>query len=187
MWGLTIGILFILVLLLTLASLWLLSVLGEYAKLFSDEHFREVASQLPALKRAALENIIVSEADAACTPEDARGMRTSAGLAVLYIIGCEENWFHHCLSVSSPASAYTARATGDVFICFVARLLGLGMDRLHLRVSPKTVHHGEFTLSAEEHEQFIDRPVTPLSPEELAAFRRDWSLSRRTVRRERIP
>lgn len=185
--GLTIDILFILVILLTLASLWLLSVLGEYAKLFTDEHFREVASRLPALKRAALERIIVSKADAAFTPEDPRGMRTSAGLAILYIIGREQDWFHHCLSVSSTTHAYTPHAVGDVFICFIARLLGLRMDRLHLWVSPKTVHHAEFRLSVEEHDQFVDRLVTPLSPEELAAFRRDWSLSRRTIGWGRIP
>src|SRR5690242_1678460 len=157
---LTIGVLFILALLLVLVSLWLLRARGEYAKLFSSEHFQEVASRLPALKRAGLERIIDSAAEAACTPDDPRGMHTTAGLAVLYLIGREENWFHHFLSVSMSTRAHTAHVVCDVFICFIARLLGLGMDRLHLQIWRKSVYHAEFMLRVDEHEQFVARPVT---------------------------
>jgi hypothetical protein len=184
MWGFTVGIVFVLMLLLTLAGLWLLRTLGEYAMLCSDEHFREVASQLPAVKQAALEKIFDSVDAAACTPEDPRGMRTSAGLNVLYLIGREENRFHHCLSVSASTRAQTAHVVCDVFICFIARLLGLGMDRLHLQIWRKSVYHAEVMLSVDEHEQFVARPVTLPSPEELAVFRREWSRSRRIARQE---
>ena len=174
---LTIGILLTSVLVLTLASLWLLDSHRAYTKVFSDDHFHEVAARLPALKRAALARLVFSESDAVCTPEDPRGMLTSAGLAVLYLIGREGRWFHHDLSVSLPIRAYTIHAVGNVFGCFLARLLGIGRERLHLHLSSRSVHHTGFTLSAEEHEQFADRPVTPLSPEELAVFRRHWALS----------
>ena len=177
---LTIGILLISVLLLTLASLWLLESHRVYTKVFSDDHFHEMAARLPALKRAALARLVFSESDAVCTPEDPRGMLTSAGLAVLYLIGREGRWFHHDLSVSLPIRAYTIHAVGYVFSCFLTRLLGIGMKRLHLHISVRRIHHAEFTLSADEHEQFAERPVTPLSSEELAAFRRDWALSWRT-------
>jgi hypothetical protein len=173
---LTIGILLTIVL-LTLATLWLVRGLEVYTKVFADEHFREVAARLPALKRAALERVVSSESDAVCTSEDPRGMLTSAGLAVLYLVGRQGAGFHHDLSVSLPIRAYTAHAIGDVFICFLAQLLGIGMERLRLRVSSKTVHHAEFTLSPLEHQQFADRPVLSLSLEELAAFRRHWARS----------
>jgi hypothetical protein len=184
---LTIGILLTSVLVLTLASLWLLESHRVYTKVFCDDHFHEVAARLPALKRAALERVISWESDAVCTPEDPRGMLTSAGLAVLYLIGREGRWFHHDLSVSLSIRAYTIHSVGNVFGCFLARLLGIGMERLHLYMSSRSVHHTGFTLSAEEHEQFAERQVTPLAPEELAAFRRDWSLSWRTGAWERIP
>jgi hypothetical protein len=183
---LTVGMLLTLVIVLTLAGLWLLRSFEAYAKVFSDEHFREVSARLPALKRAALERVLVPEANAVCTPEDPRGMLTSAGLAVLYLVGREGDWFHHYLSVSSPTLGYTAHAVGDMFTCLLVRLLGVGVDRLRLWVSSRTVHHAAFTLSAGEHEHFAGQPVTPLSPEELAAFRRDWILSWRAVRWERI-
>ncbi len=184
---LTIGILLIIVLLLTLASLWLLGGCGVYAEVFADEHFREVADRLPVLKQAALERVVSSESAAVCTPEDPRGMLTSAGLAILYLVGRQGSWFHHDLSVSLPSRAYTDHAIGDAFICFLARLLGIGIERLRLRLSSKTVHHAEFTLCTLEHQQFADRPVLSLSLEELAAFRRHWALSWTTVRWERMP
>jgi len=184
---LTIGMLLTSVLVLTLASLWLLDSHRAYTRLFSDDHFHEVAARLPALKRAALERVILSASDAVCTPEDPRGMLTSAGLTMLYLIGREGRWFHHDLSVSLPIRAYTLHAVGNMFGCFLVRLLGIGMERLHFHNSSRRVHHTGFTLSAEEHEQFADRPVTPLSPGDLAAFRRHWRLSWRTGSRERIP
>jgi hypothetical protein len=187
MYWFTIGILLTIVFLLALASLWLLRGLEVYTKVFADEHFREVAARLPALKRAALERVVSSESDAVCTSEDPRGMLTSADLAVLYLVGQQGPWFHHDLSVSLPTRAYTAHVIGDVFICFLAHLMGIGMERLRLRVTSKTVHHAEFTLSTLEHEQFADQPVKSLSPEELAAFRRHWTLSWRRGGWERIP
>jgi hypothetical protein len=74
-----------------------------------------------------------------------------------------------------------------MFTCLLVQLLGVGVDRLRLWVTSRAVHHAAFTLSAGEHEQFAGQPVTPLSPEVLAAFRRDWALSWRAVRWERVP
>ena len=184
---LTIGILLTGGLVLTLASLWLLDNHRVYTRVFSDDHFHEVAARLPALKRAALARLVFSESDAVCTPEDPRGMLTSAGLAVLYLIGCEGRWFHHDLSVSMPSRAYTINAIGNRFGCFLTRLLGIGMERLHFHISSRSIHHTVFNLNAEEHQQFADRSVTPLSPEQLAAFHRHWALSWQTGSWERIP
>ncbi len=175
------------IVLLTLAGLWLVVSHRGYQKVFADEHFREVAARLPALKRAALDHVILSASDAVCTSEDPRGMLTSAGLAVLYLIGREGCWFHHDLSVSWVSRPYTPHAIGSVFLCFLARLVGIGMERLCFRISAKTVHHTAFTLSAMEHQQFADRSVASLSLDELAALRRHWALSGRMVRWERIP
>jgi hypothetical protein len=180
-------LLFTIVVLLTLAGHWLLDSHRAYAKVFADDHFHEVAARLPALKRAALERVILSASDAVCTPEDPRGMLTSAGLAVLYLIGREGCWFHHDLSVSWSLRAYTPRAVGNVFICFLARLLGIGMDRLRLHRFSKTVHHAAFTLNTEEQDQFANQALTCLSPEELASYRRDWALTWKTAKWERVP
>ncbi len=106
---------------------------------------------------------------------------------MLYLVGHQGDWFHHDLSVNSSIRGYTTHAVGDMFIYLLVWLLGVEMDRLRLWVSSRAVHHAAFTLSAREHEQFAGQPVAPLSPEELAAFRRDWALSRRAVRWERIP
>jgi hypothetical protein len=185
---LTIDILLLtIVVLLILAALWLVDSHRAYQEIFADEHFREVTARLPALKRAALERVILSASDAVCTPEDPRGMLTSAGLSVLYLIGREGCWFHHDLSLSWVRRPYTPHAIGNMFLCFLARLLGIGMERLCFRISAKTVHHTAFTLSALEHQQFADRPVVSLSLDELAAFRRHWALSGRMVRWERNP
>jgi hypothetical protein len=184
---LTIGILLTSVFVLTLASLWLLDSHRVYTKVFCDDHFHEVAARLPALKRAALERVFDSEPDAVCTPEDSRGMLTSAGLAVLYLVGRQGSWFHHDLSVSVPIRPYTAHAVGDVFICFLAHLLGIGMERLRLRVSSRIVHHAEFTLSALEHQQFADQPVASLSldvgslPPTLGAVREEGKVGAYSV------
>ena len=175
------------IVLLTLAGLWLLDSHRAYRRVFADEHFREVADRLPALKRAALEHVILSASDAVCTSEDPRGMLTSGGLAVLYLIGREGCWFHHDLSVSWVSRPYTPRAIGNMFLCFLARLLGIGMERLCFRISAKTVHHTAFTLSALEQQQFADRPVASLSLDEIAAFGRHWARSGRMARWERIP
>ncbi len=184
---LIIGMLLTIVFVLTLASLWLLRGFAAYNRVFSDEHFQEVSARLPALKRAALERVIVPGSDAVCMSEDPRGLLTSAGLTVLYLVGREGDWFHHDLSINSPSCGYTTHAVGEMFIYFLVRLLGVEMDRLRLGVSPRAVHHAAFTLSTGEHEQFAGQPVTPVSPEELAAFRRDWALSWREERWERIP
>jgi len=184
---LTLGMLLGMVIVLTMAGLWLLKGFEAYTKVFSDEHFQEVGTRLPALKRAALERVIVPQAAEVCTPEDPRGLLTSAGLTVLYLIGHKGDWFHHDLSVSSTARGYVAHAVGGMFTGLLVRLLGVGVDRLRLWVSSRAVHHMAFTLSAEEHELFASQPVTPLSPEELTAFRVDWALSSRTIRWERIP
>lgn len=179
-------VLLTIIVLLTLSGLWLLDSHRAYQKIFADEHFREVAARLPALKLAALERVILPASDAVCTSEDPRGMLTSAGLAVLYLIGREGCCFHHALSVSWVSRSYTPHAIGNMFLCFLARLLGIGMERLCFRISAKTVHHTAFTLSALEQQQFADRPVASLSLDEIGAFRRHWALSGRRVRWERI-
>lgn len=187
MYWLTIGILLTCVLVLTLAGLWLLESHRVYAKVFSDAHFHEVALRLPVLKRAALERVILSASDEVCPSEDPRGMLTSAGLAVLYLIGREGCWFHHDLSVSWVSRPYTPRAIGNLFLCFLAGLLGIGMERLRFRISAKTVHHTAFTLSALEHQHFAEQSVASLSRDELAAFRLHRALSGRRMRWEHIP
>src|SRR5262249_54228871 len=128
---------------LALVAVWFFYSGRLSRRVFADEHFQEVAAKLPALKRAALEQPVLTEADLPRPPNDPRALLTDVGLAVVYTISPEGDAYSHHLSVSLPARGYTAHAVGDMFMWFLARLLGIEMNRLRLGISPTTVHHAE--------------------------------------------
>lgn len=157
-----------------------------HKKVFSDAHFQEVAESLPALKQAAMD-LPMQGQENPFQPTDPRSLLTSVGLAIVYTVSLHDGVFHHHISISLAARGYTAHAVGDMFMQFVARLLGVGIDRFRLGVSRATVHHGIFELSLAEHAAYSNRPVTVLTADELKAIREEWIKSRTAVRWERIP
>jgi hypothetical protein len=157
-----------------------------YRRLFADSHLMEYAHGLAALKQAALREIIAGEAGAIQSPDDARILRTSAGLVLVYTVstGTPGTYVHHA-SVSL-AGGVTAHAVGATFILLWARLLGVEYSRLALQVWPSTVHHAEFVLDAEEQSRFAERPVTAATAEWLQAFQTECASARQNLRFEPV-
>jgi hypothetical protein len=173
--------------------------------LSSDEHFQEVAAKVPALKQAALENPVLAENDApqppdeapsllgaiflgwyrfggtTRAPDDARCLRTTAGLTVIYAVIRGGAKYDHHLWLRLPAAARGAAGMGRqmdqvlvTFSCFIGRLLGVEKWSLQPRVHPN-IHHVVFTLDCEGHEELATRPVLAPSPEWLKTFRRQMT------------
>jgi hypothetical protein len=162
---------------------WTVSRLSLYRRLFAVPHMTEFGQGLAALKQAAMR--AVGDGGDAPSPNDARILRTSAGLALLYTISIKApgTYVHHA-SVSIP-DRVTARAVGETFILLWARLLGVEYQRLALEVSPTTVHHAEFVLDENEQANFAQRPVQAPTVELLQAFQSECAAARSSLRWER--
>jgi hypothetical protein len=173
--------------------------------LSSDEHFQELAAKVPALKQAALANPVLAEIDAPQPPDeapgllgailwgwyrfgvatrasdDARCLRTTAGLTVIYTVIRGGVKYDHHLWLRLPAAARGAAIMGSqmdqvliTFSFFIGRLLGVEKWSLQPRGRPN-VHHLAFTLYCEENEEFVKRPVQAPSSEWLKTFRRQMA------------
>jgi hypothetical protein len=168
---------------LAIVLAWLiLSRLRSYEKLFATSHLMEFGQALAALKRAAMQNMMT-----VLSPDDARVLQTSAGLALIYTINLDPDgrYIHHA-SVSIPGQVTTA-AVGEMFILLWARLLGFGYERLVLDMSPATVHHAEFVLNESEQADFARRPVEAPTVDMLEAFQVECLRVRQNMRRDLSP
>jgi hypothetical protein len=162
---------------------WTVSRLSLYRRLFAVPHMTEFGHGLAALKQAAMR--AVGDGGDASSPDDARILRTSVGLALFYTISMKApgTYVHHA-SVSIPGGV-TAGAVGETFILLWARLLGVAYERLALEVSPTTVHHAEFVLDENEQAIFAQRPVPAPTVELLQAFQSECAAARSGLRWER--
>ncbi|HET7542152.1 MAG TPA: hypothetical protein VFK05_19930 [Polyangiaceae bacterium] len=163
-------------------AIWLLSGLGaillwgllarvrHYGRLLSDAHFQALASRTADLKRAAITRIIGSEADAIYDASDPRVLRTEAGLAVVYTVTLRQAEFVHHYSVSFPGQ-HVAQGTKALFVQFIARLLGLPLEKIRFDGGAGAVQHAECALSADAHAALVAEPPLDLSPEKLRALR----------------
>jgi hypothetical protein len=126
----------------------------KLAPLFADEHLKEVAAQLPELKRRAL----AGEGDEPASI-------TTSLLGAAYTITREgPGWVHH-LSVSSPVTP--ARAAGTFFLGLLRGLLRLEGYPLEAFVSPNHVFHLVVRLSDEQEAAFAGAALAPMAPEAL--------------------
>lgn len=166
---------------------WIALRLSWYRRLFAAPHLMQFAQGLAAVKQAAMRDMIASDGDSVQPPDDARILRTSAGLALLYTVspGAAGTYVHHA-SVSIPGHP-TAHAVGETFILLWARLLGVEYERLALDVSPMTVHHAGFVLSEHEQSELAQRPVETPTAEWLQAFLAECASARQSLRRDRSP
>lgn len=160
--------------LLVMFLAWFVLASSPYQQLFGDEHLLEIHQRLPTLKRLALERVIDGEENQIETVEDPRSMVTEAGLLIVYTVSRNEGKYWHHWSISYAARGYTARAVGDMFTCFMARELGLDINRFALGVSPHTVHHSELAMTPAEHEAYAQKPIVELTPDDLENFRQAW-------------
>jgi hypothetical protein len=149
---------------------WILSRVFMYERLFAAPHLMQFGQALPALKQAAMQEVIRCDGWATPSFGDARVLRTSAGLVFVYTVSADAagKYIHHA-SVSIPGQV-TMRVVGDTFILLWAKLLGVGYERINLQISPATVHHAEFVLDESEHLDFAQRPVETPTVEALKAF-----------------
>jgi len=164
---------------------WIASRSSVYTRLFADEHFLEVSRGVRQIKGAALDNLIASDRTEPNSPDDPRAVVTTAGLALLYTVRRVEGCFVHHYSVS-VAEGYTAHAVGEMFVLFVAKLMGVPFASLALGVGRSTVHHAEFVLSSDEQIQLEQRPVLQVSLAEITAFRAEWLEARKHVEWQRL-
>lgn len=164
---------------------WIVLRLSWYRRLFAVPHLMQFAQELAAVKQAAMRDVITSDGEGVRPPDDARILRTSAGLALLYTVslGAAGTYVHHA-SVSIPGRP-TAHAVGETFILLWAKLLGVEYGRLALDVSPMTVHHAEFVLNENEQSDFAQRPVETPTAEWLQAFLAECATARQSLRRDR--
>ncbi|HEY6258226.1 MAG TPA: hypothetical protein VIY51_20785 [Xanthobacteraceae bacterium] len=162
---------------------WSTTRLSLYRRLFAVPHLMQFAQGIPALKQAAMRGLIASDAAAVEPSDDARILRTSAGLALVYTISKRAggSYVHHA-SVSIPGRV-TAHAVGETFVLLWAKLLGVEYARLTLQVSPTSVHHAEFVLDAHEQSAFAQRAVEAPAVEWLQTFQAECEKARQSLRR----
>jgi hypothetical protein len=141
-----------------------------YGRLFSDRHYLELAGAVVSLKQAGLDRPIVTDSDQIESRSDPRCLLTSAGLAAVYTVSPEESGLLHQCSVSL-AGDVTARAVGESFVLLMAKLIGLPLDKLRVRVGESTVHHALAILSPSEHARLASAPVFELTADNLERVR----------------
>jgi hypothetical protein len=156
--------------LLVLAGMVLVSRASMYGRLFGDEHFVEIGRRVSGLKAAALARVIDSDAEPD-VQNDPRILKTPLGLAIVYTIKKRETEFvHHC-SVGATRSA-TAHAVGETFLLFVAKVLGLPIEKMTFEIADSTVHHAEAVVSEAEHAALAAALVVDVSMANVAELRR---------------
>jgi hypothetical protein len=120
-----------------------------------------------------MENPVSEQTQIRSPHQDPRVLISSAGLILAYTVRQVGQRFVHHYSVS-VSGGYTARAAGETFVLLTAWLIGVPYERLSLSVGRSTVHHAAFELSHTENEALRAREVPPLSPADIAAFRKEW-------------
>jgi hypothetical protein len=147
---------------------WFFTRGGHYRKIFSNDQLLQFVTEVPRVKRSAVEK---QYGEMPNSPDDPRCIRIGA-IQFLYTISRDEGSpaFNHHLSVSD-ASGYTARATGNCYMMLALLTLEAPLDKIHFFVTASTVHHAIFELPESEHAAFIAKAVRVVSAAELPALR----------------
>ena len=133
-----------------------------YKRVFSDEHYFEVAEVLHELKELALKKVGSTYAG------PVEGKVTSAGLIISYSIQMEDGQFEHHVALSTKGRR-TLHGIAHRFIYYSIWVLGLPIEQLQMAASQTSVHHGKVTISAMEQEEFPGSPKKIPSVDELKA------------------
>lgn len=159
-------------LVLALAFVWLAFRNNVYRRVFSDEHFVEVANRIVRVAAAAFANPLSADGGTPASPDDPRVLVSSAGLMLAYTVHPREGRIVHHWSVSL-SGGYTAHAVGRTFVLLTARLIGVPYERLALGIGRSTVHHAEVDLSEAEHAALRERSVPEVSAADVDALRKE--------------
>ena len=167
---------------LAVIVLWLVPRGRTYDRIFSDEHFQEIAVGMGRVKQGAI-SLLGAEMDPSADP---RTLRTSTGMLIFYTIDrMPEGDFSHHISVSKPGDL-TTDAVGRRLTFLVARLVGLQLDRLALGYSQRGVYHASILLTPSEHEAWSAQPVPLVSGEGMKALRTEIEAAHKTLPWEKI-
>ena len=179
----------VLALVVVVCLAYVLARWNAYRRLFSDDHFLEVARAAPGLRGAAVER--AADFDRASsgilTQSDPRVLSTSSDLAVVYTVreDREGGAFVHHGSVGVIGGP-TAHALGSTFVLFVAQRMGLPLERMRFEIAPSTVHHCEVRLTRAEHETIAGSRMRDVSVGEIDALRREAFEARSQVEWKRM-
>ena len=165
--------------------LWSFSRSSKYKAIYADEHFLEVAAELPAIKQHAY--AMADDAPDYSTPptdDDPRMFVSSQGLIVMYTIGLEEGRYEQHVSVSLDTGV-TVSAVGEMFTLWLLYLLGVDLDPCVLVVSPSRVHFASWQVEPEAREQLAAAPVLEPTADDVTRFREYWRRAHANVHRNR--
>jgi hypothetical protein len=141
-----------------------------YGRLLSDAHFLNIGQGMPALRAGAFTESIRADQDAIRSSDDARVLKTDAGMAIVYtIVQQGSDFVHHC-SVGLPGD-HVAHGTLDFLLSFVLLLLKLPLDQMRFEIGAGSVHHAQINLSEAEHAALAALPSSDTSPTHLFALR----------------
>jgi hypothetical protein len=153
---------------IVIALLVALMMLGarKYERILSAPHLLELARGLDRLKTTAFEHPL---ADPAASPDpEKHALVSSAGVVLCYTVRGEGSAHEHHLSLSYRGGPLAYGAAGTVIV-FLARALGVAIDRIRLGRSDQGVYHAGFTLDSEAHEALRAAPVNVPAAEEVPA------------------
>ena len=138
--------------------LWITTRINRYKSLFAPAHFVELAQALQKVKAAALMQISTEGEERPPLSDDARVLRTTPDLALLYTVALRGEEYVHHYSISL-AGRYTPSAVGETFTLYVAQRMGVDLHKVTLRVSEANVFHTEFVLTPTEQEAFAQHKI----------------------------
>lgn len=155
-----------------LLLLWLgLVMLRKYSAIYSHQHLLEFARNMTRIKQEAL-----AAADAAPGLEQLTLTRlppgallTSAGIALFYTVGREQDGYVHQLSMSHRGDWFEP-AAAKVLVAYVHTLLDLGATPIALALSDSGRYYMAFELDGDAHRDFADRPVKVPTLAEMPAI-----------------
>ena len=166
--------------------LWLFVRSSKYKAIFADEHFLEIAAELPPIKQHAY--AMADDAPDRSKPptdDDPRMFVSSQGLIVMYTIGLEEGEYEQHVSVSLD-TGYTAGAVGEMFTHWLLYLLSVDLDHCVFVISPSRVHFASWRVEPEALEQLAAAPVLEPTADDVARFREHWREAREKVQCNRM-
>jgi hypothetical protein len=127
-----------------------------YKRLFSLEHYREVANSLENLRSVAGESILPDDDTRSdFSPES---VLTSKFLNISYSIHEMDEYFEHHISVSTPRQGFTTHAAGQTFVSFFVWRMRID-PRACVSYKGPAAYHLVFGVEEEKQPDFLRQPL----------------------------
>jgi len=137
---------------------WLM--VRKYSAIYSHQHLLEFARSMTRIKEEALASADAGPGLEPMTPQrlPPGALLTSAGIALFYTVGRDENGYIHQLSMSHRGDWFEP-AAAKVLVAYVHALLDLQATPIALGLSDGGRYYMAFELDAEAHRDYAARPV----------------------------